>query len=86
MRYLRFLASIREFDCGDRPGKGSHVVLFRAGRNTTIGHHTRSREVPSRLVRRVLGDLGIPLHDWLSAVLRSPPVRSASIAAGPLNE
>lgn len=79
MRYLRFLASLREFGCGDRPGKGSHVVLSRAGRTSTIGHHTRNRDVPSRLVRRILSDLEIPLLDWMTTVLRlAPPPPSAT--------
>jgi hypothetical protein len=67
MRFARLIGILRDLGCEVRAGKGSEVTVYRAGaRIARLGHHLRNPELSPVLVRIVLGQLGIPVADFIA--------------------
>lgn len=67
MRFARLIGILRNLGCEVRAGKGSEVTVYRAGaRIARLGHHLRNPELSPVLVRIVLGQLGIPVADFIA--------------------
>jgi hypothetical protein len=70
LRMERLLALLSDrLGCEVRQGKGSEVVIYRAGgRIVRLGRHVRNREVPSVVVKSAIERLGISFAEWISAL------------------
>lgn len=69
LRMERFLALLARLGCEVRQGKGSEVVVHRAGgKIARLGRHTRNPQVSSVLAQRVLHQVGVTLTEWLAVL------------------
>jgi hypothetical protein len=70
LRLTRLLGLLRDkLGCEVRQGKGSEVVIYRAGgKIARVGRHTRNREVPATLIRSVLDRVGVSFPEWFAAL------------------
>lgn len=70
LRMVRLLNVLEtRLGCEVRQGKGSEVVVHRAGgKIARLGRHTRNREIPTVLLRGVLERLGVSFQEWRAAL------------------
>ncbi|HMX44520.1 MAG TPA: hypothetical protein PKH78_00020 [Candidatus Obscuribacter sp.] len=58
----------QNLSCEIRQGKGSEIVIFRpGGHHFRLGHHKRNPLVHAPILKNILKQVGIGLHEWLKA-------------------
>lgn len=70
IRVKRLLSILSDrLGCEVRPGKGSEIVVFRAGgHHFRLGHHKRNSYVPTPVIRNLLRHVGVGIQEWIEAI------------------